>query len=252
VLSEGFDATVGDWLLFDSASGRLLQRLQRKSLFQRRAPGTERRIQLIAANIDTLFVVSSCNQDFNEARIERYLAIAREAGVMAIVVLTKSDLTEDPRSFVHAAAKLAPDLLVEAVNALDKESLRCLDGWLGKGQTIALLGSSGVGKSTITNTLLGQDRIETKDIRHGDDKGRHTTTSRSLFQLPGNAWLLDTPGMRELQLTCLILRECVNCNSPMCSRASTMSSPRSRRCRKTANLRIAPMNPNRAALYSKP
>jgi ribosome biogenesis GTPase len=101
---------------------------------------------------------------------------------MAIVVLTKSDLTEDPRSFVHAAAKLAPDLLVEAVNAMDKvdkESLRCLDGWLGKGQTIALLGSSGVGKSTITNTLLGQDRIETKDIRHGDDKGRHTTTSRS-------------------------------------------------------------------------
>jgi len=201
VLSEGFDATVGDWLLFDSASGHVLQRLERKSLFQRRAPGTDRRLQLIAANVDTLFVVSSCNQDFNEARIERYLAVAREAGVMAIVVLTKSDLTEDPQRFVHAAAKLAPDILVEAVNALDKESLRCLDGWLGKGQTIALLGSSGVGKSTIANTLLGQDRIETKDIRHGDDKGRHTTTSRSLFRLPGNAWLLDTPGMRELQLT---------------------------------------------------
>jgi len=201
MVSKDFDVTVGDWLLFDCESGHAVQRLERKSLFQRRAPGTDRQIQLIAANVDTLFVVSSCNQDFNEARIERYLAVAREAGIMAIVVLTKSDLAEDPQSFVHAAAKLAPDNLVEAVNALDKESLRCLDGWLGKGQTIALLGSSGVGKSTITNTLLGHDQIETQDIRHGDDKGRHTTTSRSLFRLPGNAWLLDTPGMRELQLT---------------------------------------------------
>ena len=201
MVSQDFIATVGDWLLFDRESGRAVQRLERKSLFQRRAPGTDRRVQLIAANIDTLFVVSSCNQDFNVARIERYLAIAREAGVMSVIVLTKSDLAEDPQSFVQAAAKLAPDVVVEAVNALDKESLRCLEVWLGKGQTIALLGSSGVGKSTITNTLLGQDQIETRDIRAGDDRGRHTTTSRSLFRLPGNAWLLDTPGMRELQLT---------------------------------------------------
>ena len=201
MVGEDCAATVGDWLLFDCESGRAVQRLERKSLFQRRAPGTDRRVQLIAANVDTLFVVSSCNQDFNEARIERYLAIAREAGVMAVIVLTKSDLAEDPQRFVHAAAKLAPEVLVEAVNALDKESLLCLEGWLGNGQTIALLGSSGVGKSTITNTLLGHDQIETQDIRSGDDKGRHTTTSRSLFRLPGGAWLLDTPGMRELQLT---------------------------------------------------
>lgn len=194
-------ATVGDWLLFDCESGRALQRLERKSLFQRCAPGTDRRVQLIAANIDTLFVVSSCNQDFNEARIERYLAIAREAGVMSVVVLTKSDLAEDPQSFVGAAAKLAPDVVVEAVNALSQESLHCVEDWLGRGQTIALLGSSGVGKSTITNTLLGQDQVETREIRASDDKGRHTTTSRSLFRLPGNAWLLDTPGMRELRLT---------------------------------------------------
>jgi ribosome biogenesis GTPase len=198
---QDFIATVGDWLLFDCESGRAVQQLERKSLFQRRAPGTDRKIQLIAANIDTLFVVSSCNQDFNVARIERYLALAREAGVMSVIVLTKSDLAEDPQSYIHAAAKLAPDVVVEAVNALKKEGLRCLEAWLGKGQTIALLGSSGVGKSTITNTLLGQDEIETQDIRAGDDKGRHTTTSRSLFRLPGNAWLLDTPGMRELQLT---------------------------------------------------
>ena len=194
-------ATVGDWLLFDCESGRALQRLERKSLFQRCVPGTDRRVQLIAANIDTLFVVSSCNQDFNEARIERYLAIAREAGVMSVIVLAKSDLAEDPQSFVDAAAKLAPDVVVEAVNALSQESLHCLEDWLGRGQTIALLGSSGVGKSTITNTLLGQDQVETREIRASDDKGRHTTTSRSLFRLPGNAWLLDTPGIRELKLT---------------------------------------------------
>lgn len=201
MVGDDCTATVGDWLLFDSDTGRVVQRLERKSLFKRRAPGSDRRVQLIAANIDTLFIVSSCNQDFNEARLERYLAIAREAGVMSVIVLTKSDLTEDPQEFVRAASKLAPDVLVEAVNARDDESLRCLEDWLGTGQTIALLGSSGVGKSTITNTLLGQQQIETQDIRSGDDKGRHTTTSRSVFRLPGGAWLLDTPGMRELQLT---------------------------------------------------
>ena len=201
MVGEEFAVTVGDWILFDRDSRRVVQRLQRKSLFQRRAPGTGRRNQLIAANIDTLFVVSSCNQDFNEARIERYLALAREAGVMVVIVLTKSDLADDPPGFVRAASVLAPGVLVEAVNALQRESLKCLDGWLGNGQTIALLGSSGVGKSTITNTLLGQEQLETREIRSGDDKGRHTTTSRSLFRLPGGAWLLDTPGMRELQLT---------------------------------------------------
>lgn len=201
VVSEECAATVGDWLLLNSDNGRVVQRLERKSLFKRRAPGTDRRVQLMAANVDTLFIVSSCNRDFNEARIERYLAIAREAAVMAVIVLTKSDLAEDPQAFVSTASKLAPDILVEAVNALDAESLHCLGGWLDNGQTIALLGSSGVGKSTITNALLGHQQIETRDIRSGDDKGRHTTTSRSMFRLPGGAWLLDTPGMRELQLT---------------------------------------------------
>ncbi len=201
MVADDCAATVGDWLLFDCETGRVVQRLERKSVFQRRAPGTDRRIQLLAANVDTLFVVSSCNPDFNEARIERYLAIAREAGVLAIIVLTKSDLSEVPQEFAAAAAKLAPDVVVETVNALDEKNLRCLEDWLGTGQTVALLGSSGVGKSTITNTLLGQDQAETRGIRSGDDKGRHTTTSRSLFRLPGGAWLIDTPGMRELQLT---------------------------------------------------
>ena len=197
----GLNLTVGDWILLDTSSGRLLRLLDRKSLFKRRAPGTDRREQMIAANIDTLFIVSSCNQDFNEARLERYLAIAREAQVMPVIILTKADLVDDPRKYTKRAMKLAPGLQVEAVNSLQPGTLECLEPWLQSGQTIALLGSSGVGKSTITNTLLGLTAIATQAIREEDAKGRHTTTSRSMHQLPGGAWLLDTPGMRELQLT---------------------------------------------------
>jgi len=193
--------TVGDWALLDTDAHRLVHRLERKSLFKRRAPGADRREQLIAANVDTLFIVSSCNRDFNEARLERYLAIAREAGVMAVIILTKADLVDDSREFVQSASKLAPGVQVEAVNALQCDSLKCLDPWLNSGQTIALLGSSGVGKSTLTNTLLGLQELSTQAIREDDAKGRHTTTSRSMHQLPGGAWFLDTPGMRELQLT---------------------------------------------------
>lgn len=193
--------TVGDWALFDTETARLVRRLERKSLFKRRAPGCDRRVQLIAANVDTLFIMSSCNQDFNEARLERYLAVAHEAQVMAVIVLTKTDLVDDPQEFINRATKLAPLVQVEAVNALQAQQLDCLKPWLQCGQTIALLGSSGVGKSTLTNTLMGEQEIVTQGIREDDAHGRHTTTSRSMHQLPGGAWLLDTPGMRELQLT---------------------------------------------------
>lgn len=192
--------TVGDWLIYDRDEERAVSLLERRSLFKRRAPGTDRSEQLIAANVDTLFIVSSCNQDFNEARVERYLSLAHEAEVMPVVVLTKADLSDDPKPFVTAASRLSPGMLVEAVNALDRASLHVLDPWLAEGQTIALLGSSGVGKSTLTNTLMGDKTLATQSVRKGDDKGQHTTTARHMYRIPNGAWILDTPGMRELQL----------------------------------------------------
>jgi ribosome biogenesis GTPase / thiamine phosphate phosphatase len=193
-------ATVGDWLLLDAATLRARRLLKRKSLFKRRAAGTDRRLQLIAANIDTLLIVSSCNQDFNAARLERYLVLAREADVMPLIVLTKADLAEAPATFAHDAARLLPGLLVEVVDARDPGSVACLAAWCGRGQTVALVGSSGVGKSTLINTLTGAERVATQAIREDDDKGRHTTTGRALHRLPAGGWLVDTPGMRELQL----------------------------------------------------
>jgi ribosome biogenesis GTPase len=193
-------ATVGDWLLLDAGTLTPQRLLERRSLFKRRAAGTGRQIQLIAANVDTLFVVSSCNQDFNLARLERYLALASEADVTPVVVLTKVDLTDTPEDFARAAARLLPGLLVELVDSRDPRSVECLALWCGRGQTVALVGSSGVGKSTLINTLSGTAQIATQGIREDDDKGRHTTSGRALHRLPAGGWLVDTPGMRELQL----------------------------------------------------
>jgi len=194
-------ATVGDWLLLDATTGRPQRLLQRRSLFKRRAAGTGRALQLIAANIDTLFVVSSCNQDFNVARLERYLALAREADVTPVVVLTKADLADAPASFAEAAARLLPSLVVKVLDARTADGVTGLAPWCTLGRTVALVGSSGVGKSTLVNTLTGSDRIATQGIRAADDRGQHTTTARALHRLPAGGWLLDTPGMRELQLS---------------------------------------------------
>jgi ribosome biogenesis GTPase len=193
-------ATVGDWVIVDRVRGMPLRVLERKSLFKRRAAGTGRRVQLIAANVDTLLVVTSCNQDFNVARLERYLALAREAGVKPVVVLTKADLADDTGQYETAARKLLPGLLVECFDARDAEAVAALSPWCGVGQTVALVGSSGVGKSTLVNTLTGA-ALATGGIREHDAHGRHTTTGRSMHRLAGGGWLLDTPGMRELQLT---------------------------------------------------
>ena len=194
-------ATVGDWLLLDRSTDRPVRLLERQGLFKRKAPGTGRAMQLIAANVDTLLIISSCNRDFNLARLERYLALAREAEVQPIVILTKADLAEDPGSYTAKARRLLPGLLVECLDARSRADVARIEPWCGRGQTVALLGSSGVGKSTLTNTLAGNDLQATRDIREDDAKGRHTTTGRSLHRLPSGGWLLDTPGMRELQLT---------------------------------------------------
>ena len=194
-------ATVGDWLLIDSETLQPQRLLDRKSLFKRFAPGTGRKIQLIAANIDTLFIVSSCNQDFNVARLERYLTLALDADILAVLVLTKADLTDVPQDYEEDAEKLLPNLTVLTLDARNAEDVERLLPWCGKGQTVAFVGSSGVGKSTIINTLTGMEQIATRDVREDDAKGRHTTTSRELHLLHTGGWLLDTPGMRELQLT---------------------------------------------------
>jgi ribosome biogenesis GTPase len=193
--------TVGDWLLIDRETRQPIRVLDRENLFKRRAPGPNRRSQKIAANVDTLFVVASCNQDFSTARLERYLILAREVGVNPVVVLTKADLTDSPEVFETAARQLQPDLVVRTVNARDPDSVASLASWCGMGDTVALLGSSGVGKSTLVNSLRRSDSIATQEIRKADGTGRHTTTVREMHRLDQGGWLLDTPGMRELQLT---------------------------------------------------
>jgi ribosome biogenesis GTPase len=193
--------TVGDWVLIDNDTLKPVRVLRRMNLFKRRAPGDPFKDQMIAANVDTVFIVASCNQDFSVARLERYLVLAREVGVTPVVVLTKMDLTDIAETFAAAARALEPGLCVETVNGRDPASVARLAQRCGNGQTVALLGSSGVGKSTLVNTLRGSDSIVTQAIRAGDGTGRHTTTVREMHRLALGGWLLDTPGMRELELS---------------------------------------------------
>ena len=197
--------TVGDWVLMDRESRRIARILDRTSLFKRPAPSDDRRLQLIAANVDTLFIVTSCNQDFNVARIERYLVLAREVRVRPVVVLTKADLAPEPEQFVEAARALQAGLQVELINGRDPGSVAPLAAWCGTGETVALVGSSGVGKSTLVNSLTGSDRIATQAVRESDGKGLHTTTVREMHRLgsgaEGGGWLVDTPGIRELSMS---------------------------------------------------
>jgi ribosome biogenesis GTPase len=190
--------TVGDWVLLDRAAGQIVRLLERRSLLKRMSVNNVGDLQLIAANVDVMFLVSSCNEEFNPSRMERYLSLAYDSGVIPVVVLTKVDLTEDADRYREQTLALRGDLIVELVNALAPESLERLRAWIEPGVTVSLLGSSGVGKSTLINSLMGDVVQATGGIREEDGKGRHTTTHRSLHLLPEGGLLLDSPGMREL------------------------------------------------------
>jgi len=198
-------AAVGDWVLLEGK--KIVALLPRYSAIKRGAAGEHYKQQLIAANIDTVFVVCGLDADFNPRRIERYLVLIGGSGVEPVVVLTKADkaLEDDPQAVDNAIAALegvAQDhVAVVPVNAKDKDSVAALDGWLQPGKSIVLVGSSGAGKSTVTNTLLGVEKMKTGEVRESDSRGRHTTTHRALIPLPGGACLIDTPGMRELKPT---------------------------------------------------
>lgn len=189
---------VGDWVLAED--GAVHRILDRQSLIKRRGAGTDVHEQLIAANITTLGIVSSCNADFNERRLERYLVLAADAGCLPLVILTKADQTDDPGGYVRRAERLSPLLTAVAIDATDPIDIRRLHPWVRSGDTLALVGSSGVGKTTIRNALTGETAA-VQTIREDDAKGRHTTTSRALVRTLAGGWLIDTPGMRALRLT---------------------------------------------------
>jgi ribosome biogenesis GTPase len=193
------EVAVGDWLILNAEDHRALRRLDRQTLLHRKAAGEEVKAQLIASNIDTILIVSSCNDDFNLSRIERYLALSLQADINPVVVLTKADLNDRAADCRREAEQLHPGLLVETLDARDPRQVEVLIEWCGPGKTVALLGSSGVGKSTLANTL-GVGELATAEIREHDAKGRHTTTARSLHLLPSGGVLIDNPGIRELQL----------------------------------------------------
>ncbi len=186
----------------EAARARIVALLPRYSLIKRAAAGEHYRQQLIAANIDTAFVVTGLDADFNPRRIERYLLLLKGSGVTPVVVLTKQDIAEDAPAALMALTALAEQgVAVMKVNAKDAQSVAVLAPWLGGGCTVALVGSSGAGKSTLGNTLLGEARMKTGAVRAHDARGRHTTTHRTLFSLPQGGCLIDTPGMRELKPT---------------------------------------------------
>jgi ribosome biogenesis GTPase len=193
---------VGDWIALERLSdeeGIVRGILTRRSKFSRKVAWNETEEQIVAVNVDALFIVTSLNSDLSLRRIERYLTMAWESGAMPVVILTKSDLADHVADAVAEVITIAPGVPVHAVSAVEGDGIDELGPYFEGAKTVALVGSSGTGKSTLINTLMGQETQLVKDIR-SDDKGRHTTTHRELLMLPTGGLVIDTPGMRELQL----------------------------------------------------
>lgn len=196
---------VGDWVAVRPGPSppdpvSIVGVLPRRSRFARGAPGSDRGEQTVAANVDRVWIVHGLDVPLNLRKLERYLALAWESGAIPEVVLTKADLADDPEKAVADAEAVALGVEVRAVSVVDGQGMAGLAGSLEPGTTVALLGPSGVGKSSLVNGLANDDVAATGRVRPGDRKGRHTTTRRQLFRLPSGALLLDTPGMRELQV----------------------------------------------------
>ena len=193
--------TVGDFVMMDfvpSGDSRIFATLPRKTFFSRRDPTPGRGEQAVAANFDYVFIMQSLNQDFNERRLERYLTLAWQSGAVPVIVLTKADLTEEYEPYIRIAERIAPDVCVHVVSSRNGFGLEELRAYLKPGNTIALLGSSGIGKSSLVNALAEEELMRVNGIREDDSKGRHTTTHRQLIMLKSGAMIIDTPGMREL------------------------------------------------------
>ncbi len=202
---------VGDFVLIDredDAHGNaVIQRiLARKSVFVRKAAGTSHDVQVVAANIDTVFICMSLNNDFNLRRLERYLSIAWDSGATPVVVLTKADLCKDLSEKLCEIEKTAAGVDVLVTSSMTEDGYVAIVKYITPGRTVAFMGSSGVGKSTLINRLLGMDAIRTAEIRD-DDKGRHTTTRRELILIPSGGAVIDTPGMRELGVESVDLKK---------------------------------------------
>jgi len=195
---------IGDWVAItpqpgDDTRANIHAHLPRRTRFSRKTAGQEVVEQIIAANIDTVFLVSALDGNHHLHRLERYLAAAWASGAQPVILLNKADLADDPVEMKREIATVAPDVPVFVISAQTRRGLKALAPYLTPGATIALLGSSGVGKSTLINRLLGEIRQDTQEVREADGKGRHTTTSRELLVAPSGVIVIDTPGMREIQ-----------------------------------------------------